>query len=336
MRFSRAITAVASLLVSAALAPPPAQAATVTVGSPLAKPMSASSMFGSAATVANLALEAPGAHATSPVNGVIVRWRLAEQFEGGSFSLRVLRPTGKGTYIGAGTSPPETPSLTQVQTFTTDLPIQAGDLIALNGRKGARFATSAAPHSSTGYWIPAIGEGATSTVPVQAEGEEYGFNADVQPPPGIESMLPAAGSISGGLRVGISGHDFSGASAVNFGSTPASSFSVDADGQITATTPPRGSPGTVDVSVTTVAGTTPPVAADKFTYIACVVPKLLGRSLKVSRKMLKRAGCVMGKVRGARSRTARVRKQSPRPGTVLVPAGKVNVRIGYSPRRTHR
>jgi hypothetical protein len=66
--------------------------------------------------------------------------------------------------------------------------------------------------------------------------------------------------------VTIKGSDFSNASAVSFGPTPASGFHVDADNQITAVSP-AGAAGAVDVRVTTPSGLTAPVAADKFTYL---------------------------------------------------------------------
>jgi hypothetical protein len=67
--------------------------------------------------------------------------------------------------------------------------------------------------------------------------------------------------------VTITGTTFTGASAVNFGATPAAQFHVDSDTQITAVSPP-GNAGPVDVSVTTPDGGTSPVsAADTFTYV---------------------------------------------------------------------
>ncbi|MGW0672959.1 IPT/TIG domain-containing protein [Streptomyces sp. NPDC002746] len=49
---------------------------------------------------------------------------------------------------------------------------------------------------------------------------------------------------------------------------PAASFTVDSDTQITATAP-AGTPGTVDVTVTTAGGASTVSAADQF---ACIAP----------------------------------------------------------------
>jgi hypothetical protein len=61
---------------------------------------------------------------------------------------------------------------------------------------------------------------------------------------------------------------------------------------------------------------------------ACVVPKLKGHSLRVNRKKLKKAGCKLGKVRGKKTKSAKVIKQSPKPGQLLAPGSKVSVKLG--------
>ena len=64
----------------------------------------------------------------------------------------------------------------------------------------------------------------------------------------------------------ITGTGLTGATAVDFGSTPASSFTVNNDDSITAIDP--AGTGTVDVTVTGPYGTSPTVATDKFTYVS--------------------------------------------------------------------
>lgn len=83
--------------------------------------------------------------------------------------------------------------------------------------------------------------------------------------PSITSISPASGPIAGGTTVTITGTGFTGATAVKFGSTAATSFSIVSDTQITAVSP-AGANGVVQVSVTTPIGTTPDTAADNFTY----------------------------------------------------------------------
>jgi PKD repeat protein len=88
--------------------------------------------------------------------------------------------------------------------------------------------------------------------------------------PTVTGIAPASGPLAGGTSVTISGTDFTGATAVHFGSTSASGFLVDSATQITATSP--AGTGIVDVTVTTPSGTSSVVAGDQFTYKDNVVP----------------------------------------------------------------
>ena len=86
-------------------------------------------------------------------------------------------------------------------------------------------------------------------------------------PAAVTSVSPSAGPTSGGASVTIKGTAFSGATAVNFGSVAATSFTVDSNTQITATSPAENA-GTVDVTVTTPAGTSPAGPGDRFRFAA--------------------------------------------------------------------
>ena len=68
------------------------------------------------------------------------------------------------------------------------------------------------------------------------------------------------------------------------------------------------------------------MAADSFTYTACVVPKVKGKRLRAGKRKLRRADCKLGKVKGPRS--GKVKKQRPKPGTVLPPGSTVKVTLG--------
>ena len=71
----------------------------------------------------------------------------------------------------------------------------------------------------------------------------------------MTAVSPASGPAAGGTSVTITGTNLTGATAVNFGATPAATFTVNTATQITATSP-AGS-GTVNITVTTPAGTSP-------------------------------------------------------------------------------
>ncbi len=82
--------------------------------------------------------------------------------------------------------------------------------------------------------------------------------------PVVSKVSPREGPMEGGATVTISGANFGAASAVHFGSAAASSFTVNSQGSITATTP-AGS-GTVDVTVTSPSGTSGTSGTDHYTY----------------------------------------------------------------------
>ncbi|MFG2917904.1 IPT/TIG domain-containing protein [Kitasatospora sp. NPDC048298] len=83
------------------------------------------------------------------------------------------------------------------------------------------------------------------------------------PAPAVTGLAPDHGPLAGGTKVVLTGTHLTGTTAVNFGTTPATAFTVDSDTQITATTPAGSAAGPVDVTVTTPGGTG---AAGKYTY----------------------------------------------------------------------
>ena len=85
-------------------------------------------------------------------------------------------------------------------------------------------------------------------------------------PPTITGVTPSIGSSAGGQSVTITGTNFIGVSAVTFGGTPATTFTVDSTTQITATVPPRTA-GPANVTVTTV-GNSSVTRANGYTYVA--------------------------------------------------------------------
>jgi hypothetical protein len=88
--------------------------------------------------------------------------------------------------------------------------------------------------------------------------------------PSVTGLSPTSGGTAGGLSVTISGTGFTGATAVRFGSVAATSFTVNSDTSLTAVTPAEAA-GTVDVTVTTVGGTSATGSADRFTFSATTV-----------------------------------------------------------------
>jgi hypothetical protein len=101
----------------------------------------------------------------------------------------------------------------------------------------------------------------TGTTPIDPA-DVFGYSLKV---PVITSVAPDFGPSAGGTTVTISGKRFKNVSAVDFGSTPATSYTVTDVKSITAVAP--AGVGTVDVSVTNASGVSAvgsPV--DQFTY----------------------------------------------------------------------
>jgi hypothetical protein len=323
------IAAVAALGVSALLAAA-AQASTISIGSVLPSG-STPTAFGQVQTQFNTALPEKGANLVSPVSGAIVRWRVIGA-EGGPFFLRVLHPNGSGAYKASGTSGAATPTNNGLQTFLTNLPVKAGDLIGIDPTNltdkigvapvsGASFAT---------IFPPPI-EGATLPPSASVAGQEIELSAEVQPTPEITNVSPSFGSVVGGTKVTITGTDFNAASAVKFGDLPAATFQVESETQITATAPKSTKAGRLDVTVTTIAGTSATARSDAFNYEGCVVPQLGGKNIKVAKNRLRNADCKLGtvsRVRRAAAKRGKVVVQNPKPGKVLAPGAKVNLKLG--------
>jgi hypothetical protein len=90
--------------------------------------------------------------------------------------------------------------------------------------------------------------------------------------PAIQNVRPSRGASTGENRVTITGSDFTGATAVDFGSVAATSFVIDSDQAITAVSP-AGAVGPVNVTVIGPDGESPIDPADTFTYVL-KVPKV--------------------------------------------------------------
>ncbi len=118
--------------------------------------------------------------------------------------------------------------------------------------------------------LPPLSAGTYNVVVINPDGTQgvlqNGFTALDLPLPAITGLSPASGTPSGGIPVSITGTGFTGATAVNFGGTAATSFIVNSDTSITATSPAMAA-GTVDITVTAPGGTSATTAADQFVYV---------------------------------------------------------------------
>ena len=132
--------------------------------------------------------------------------------------------------------------------------------------------TATVPAAVAGQFplVPTI-EDVTVTTPGGTSATSAADQYAYEPVPAVTGVSPSSGPSVGGNTVTITGEDFTGGtgfitpSAVLFGTVPATSFTANNDGSITATVP-AGAVGIVDVTVTTSGGTSPISAADQYTY----------------------------------------------------------------------
>jgi hypothetical protein len=134
---------------------------------------------------------------------------------------------------------------------------------------GATPATSFTVISATS--ITAVSPAGTGTVDVKvvtpngtsatAAADQFTYSANA---PTVTGISPAAGPSAGGTSVTITGTNFTGATAVNFGATPATSLNVISATSITAVSP--AGTGTVDITVVTPGGTSATSTVDQFIF----------------------------------------------------------------------
>jgi hypothetical protein len=85
--------------------------------------------------------------------------------------------------------------------------------------------------------------------------------------PSVTSVTPEQGPSAGGTEVTIFGNNLSGAEEVDFGTTPATAFTVNSANSVTATSP-AGTFGFVNITIQTAVGTSGPAGGDGFIYTA--------------------------------------------------------------------
>jgi len=120
-------------------------------------------------------------------------------------------------------------------------------------------------------WSGTGGCTGTGTCSASANGNnDFAVTATFETAPTVTAVSPNQGPTTGGTSVTITGTNFIGTTAVKFGANNATSFTINSATQITATSP-AGTVGTVDIRVTTPAGTSAISANDQFTYTSPVV-----------------------------------------------------------------
>lgn len=279
---------------------------------------------------------AAGAY-TAPLSGVVTSWSTnATSGAGQQLTFKVIRPAGAiGRFTIVAHDGPRTLTPSTLNTFSTALPIQAGDLIMTNDVNASEALPSACLFETGNLDDATIYSAGDAPDGSTIEGEEdpetgvrFNLTATILGPPTVTALSATGGSIKGGAPVVVTGSNFAEVKAISFGTTPAAAFTVTSEGQLTAISPPSTTLASVPITVTTVAGTV--TSAQTFAYEGCKVPKLKGKKLKGAKKQLRKKDCRAGKVKklgDATAKTGEVTKQNPAPGKLLPPGTKVKVTL---------
>ncbi len=222
-----------------------------------------------------------------------VHFGLAEatgmHFEG-STRMTVTAPAGAGVVevsvtTAGGTSPADEEDLFTYDPIPTLAKIEPGEgpagggtAVKITGTGFTKASTvsfggsaSSAVTMSSPTELTARAPAGSGTVDVTvgtAGGTSAKSEADrfiYQPLPWIGTVAPAEGPAAGGTTVTITGENFTAASKVSFGSSPATGVKFNSEDSITATSP--GGTGKAYVTVTTAGGTSPKREGAEFTYI---------------------------------------------------------------------
>jgi hypothetical protein len=192
-------------------AAPFAQAAPVTLGSPLTAPLEFAGhcnfVLGCEATATEMS--EPGAETASPIAGTVVRWRAEGTTPGSEYRINVLRANPSGTYTATAVSPPAFSAGEPTEAFAADLPIAVGEYVAISFPFDAGLSLLESPGLTTEvFFEPPLALGAEAA-PLGSDvlGDESAFDAEVEPstPPPPSSSPPAStdgGGASGPSPVG--------------------------------------------------------------------------------------------------------------------------------------
>jgi hypothetical protein len=186
--------------------------------------------------------------------------------------LKVMRKTataGTWTVIGQSSAVTLTPNV--LNKFATSVVVHAGDVLGLTDVSTTGNAPAIGAGFSTGDVLgEASGDSAVGSSYTPASDSPGGFRlnlaATVQLRPVVTLIKPTSGPAAGGTTVTITGRNFSGATAVKFGTVPATSFKIVSATQITAVAPKGTAGATVDVRVSSAGGPSVAVAVDHYKY----------------------------------------------------------------------
>jgi hypothetical protein len=166
-----AIGATAALLAGPASS---AEAATVTIGSPLTGTYSP----GSAGVVGTFGMVA-GPNIASPVDGTVVSWQI-KGFGGGPYRLQILQVATLTSASSVRTGPAFSPVPSGSQ-GTVSLPIEKGQVVALqNSNASDQISSNTTAASFGAAWVPPLADGGPASTAFIGGAIEYPYNTTVR------------------------------------------------------------------------------------------------------------------------------------------------------------
>jgi len=223
----------------------------------------------------------------TPAVGVILR---------SASSITAVAPAGtSGSVDVTVTSPQGTSAITSTDRFAYDVPsvewispstgpVSGGGTVTIVGSGfvagttvnfGASAATSVVVQSPNALTVtpPPGAAGSVHVTVTTTKGSSANGAGDLFAyggPPTISGVAPNTGPVAGGTAVVITGTNFTGATAVHFGSTRATSETITSGASLTAIAPAEIA-GSADITVTTSAGTSTDNPSDLFAFGAPAV-----------------------------------------------------------------
>ncbi len=179
-------------------------------------------------------------------------------------------PTVTGLSASSGTTGGGTTVTITGTNLTAATAVNFGSVLAASFTvNSATSITAVSPPQASGTVdVTVVTLGGTSAT---SSSDHYTFNAASSP--AVTAVYPSSGSVAGGTVVTVIGSNFTGTSAVSFGSVAATSFTVLSDGVLVATAPAEAA-ATVDVTLTTPTGTSSTSSADHFTFDSVTAPSI--------------------------------------------------------------
>jgi hypothetical protein len=193
----------------------------------------------------------------------------------GAVAITVTNSNGQSGSLAGGFTYLSPPTVTSVTPNTG--PVAGGTALTITGSNfasgatvtiGGAAATNVVVTSSTTITATTpSGTAGAATVTVAVAGQSASLTGGFtyQTTPTVTSVSPAAGPLTGGTAVTITGTNFLSGATVTFGTTAATNVAVTSGTTITATTP-SGSAGAVTVTVTNSNGQSASLASG-FTYV---------------------------------------------------------------------